>query len=432
VIELVTRSNFEKIIRSEIQAIDKHLDETVQAAGLKPDQIDAVVRTGGSSDIPAFRYMLMEKFGARKVKASDTFSSVTSGLGIIAHGIEQGQIEAQAYTHAERRSDGATPSRQNVTAVNLSLLQRRLATQESDADEAGVRPPASLVILHRDNQINIAALPAAGDAEVQPEPTVGGRPLAILTAEHDEPLLLITSMYRFFLTTAGHLQDLQEVGLDPAGYFHLKIQEQIQTMTRWAHARQQARLLVVTTFGFARAYQLDKMIESIEGPTPYKFDQPLPGVPAAAYGANVDDHVVLLLDSARGVRYQVGRLPMQGIQAINRRQDEGLTGAALVGEDDELLLVTAGGYGRRAPAGLVPVPPKANSRGRVLVARRPLCGLARLGDERQAWAITNRRWVTLEPERLPLDEQGSTRSARLLKLAQNETILSSFSIGRCA
>jgi hypothetical chaperone protein len=432
VTELVTRSDFEKIIRSEIQAIEKHLDETVQAAGLKPEQIDAVVRTGGSSDIPAFRYMLMEKFGASKVKASDTFSSVTSGLGIIAHGIEQGQIEAQAYTPVERQPDGKEMPRPNVSAVNLSLLQRRLITQEGSGDEANARQQANLIILLSDNRLRIAPLPAAGSSEARPEEMTGARPLAILAAEPDEPLLLTTSMYRFFLTTAGHLRDLQEVGLELAGYFQLKALEQIQVVTHWAFARQQPKLLLVTTFGFARAYQLDKMIESIEGPTPYRFDQPPPGAPAAVFGANADDQLVILLDSARGVRYPVGRLPQQGIQAINRRGDEQLAGATLVGEDEELLLVTAGGYGRRAPAGLVPIPPKANSRGRVLVARRPLCGLARLGDERQAWAITNRRWVALEPERLPLDENGSTRSSRLLKLAGDETIVSAFSIGCCA
>ena len=83
VTELLTRSEFEKIIQVEIQAIEKHLDETVTASGLAPQEIDAVIRTGGSSGIPAFRYMLMEKFGRNKVLATgslplDTIASTRS------------------------------------------------------------------------------------------------------------------------------------------------------------------------------------------------------------------------------------------------------------------------------------------------------------------------------------------------------------------
>ena len=256
----------------------------------------------------------------------------------------------------------------------------------------------------------------------------GERPLAVVSAGQDEPLLLATTHYRFLLTTAGHLRDLQDVGLDPAGYFPLRDQEQFCAVTHWSLIRQQPKLLVVTTFGFARAYQLSKMIESVEGPTPYHFDQPLPGVPAAIFGAAEGDHLSLVLDSARGVRYDVGEMPLQGVQAINRRDGEQVVGITLSGAEEELLLLTVGGYGRRLPAGLVPVPPKANSRGRVLVARRPLCGLARLGEDRQAWAITDRRWVALEPARLPLDEEGSTRSKRLLKLARGEAIRSVFTM----
>ncbi len=427
VTDMVTRSAFEKIIRAEIQAIDHHLDETVQAAGLKPADIDAVVRTGGSSNIPAFRYMLMEKFGARKVKASDTFSSVTSGLGIIAHGIEHGTIEAQAYTPSARRPVGSAAPRQNVTAVNLSLIQRRIATEEGAGNEASSRSAPNLLVLAANNQLRIGPVPPTGEGQ-RPACVQDSRPLAVIAAKQDEPLLLVTSRYRFLLTTIAHLRELQEAGLDPAGYFQIREHEQICALTRWSEARQKQNLVLVTNQGFTRAYQLNKMIELIEGPTPYQFDQPLPGVPAALHGATDNDQLIITLDSARGIRLPVGQLPSQGIQAINRRDGKQLIGAAPALKDEKLLLLTAGGYGRRLAAALVPIPPKANSRGRVLVSRRPLCGLVKLGPSYQVWAITDRRCVVVEPERLPLDETGSTRSSRLLKLEKGETIHSVFGI----
>ena len=54
------------------------------ASGLEPGAIDAVVKTGGSSNIPLFTAMLARVFGAEKVKASNAFSSVVAGLAIKA------------------------------------------------------------------------------------------------------------------------------------------------------------------------------------------------------------------------------------------------------------------------------------------------------------------------------------------------------------
>jgi molecular chaperone DnaK (HSP70) len=59
---------------------------TVAASGLELEEIDAVVKTGGSSNIPAFSNMLESLFGSERVIASNTFSSVVSGLAIHASG----------------------------------------------------------------------------------------------------------------------------------------------------------------------------------------------------------------------------------------------------------------------------------------------------------------------------------------------------------
>jgi len=83
--ELYTRSQFEKDIREHSEQIEQVLMDTVTASGLEPGQIDAVVKTGGSSNIPMFSDMLGRVFGADKVKASDVFNSVTAGLAIKAY-----------------------------------------------------------------------------------------------------------------------------------------------------------------------------------------------------------------------------------------------------------------------------------------------------------------------------------------------------------
>ena len=59
--------------------------ETIAKSGLDIKEIDAVVKTGGSSNIPLFTGMLARLFGAEKVKASNAFSSVVAGLAIKAN-----------------------------------------------------------------------------------------------------------------------------------------------------------------------------------------------------------------------------------------------------------------------------------------------------------------------------------------------------------
>jgi hypothetical chaperone protein len=82
--ELYTRAQFEEDIRDYRDLIARVVLDTVGNSGLEPEQIDAVVKTGGSSNIPAFTKMLSEIFGREKIKESDTFSSVTAGLAIRA------------------------------------------------------------------------------------------------------------------------------------------------------------------------------------------------------------------------------------------------------------------------------------------------------------------------------------------------------------
>ncbi len=82
--ELYTRQQFENDIQHYVADVEKVLLDTIARSGLEPGQIDAVVKTGGSSNIPLFTQMLARLFGAEKVKASNAFSSVVAGLAIKA------------------------------------------------------------------------------------------------------------------------------------------------------------------------------------------------------------------------------------------------------------------------------------------------------------------------------------------------------------
>ena len=83
--ELYTRYQFEKDIQHYKLKIEDVLLEAILISGLEPEEIDVVVKTGGSSNIPAFTEMLAGIFGRKRVVTSDLFNSVTAGLAIQAY-----------------------------------------------------------------------------------------------------------------------------------------------------------------------------------------------------------------------------------------------------------------------------------------------------------------------------------------------------------
>jgi len=80
----LTRSQFESLIAGETHRIEACLVNTLDRSGLQPGDIDAVVRTGGSAQIPCFIEMLSRIFGPEKVVLSDVFGSVVAGLALRA------------------------------------------------------------------------------------------------------------------------------------------------------------------------------------------------------------------------------------------------------------------------------------------------------------------------------------------------------------
>jgi hypothetical chaperone protein len=80
----ITRPQFNQAINDEVSTIRTTIRQVVQAAAISPDEIDAVVTTGGSSAIPIFRNLLKRAFPSAQFVQSDLFGSVTGGLAIYA------------------------------------------------------------------------------------------------------------------------------------------------------------------------------------------------------------------------------------------------------------------------------------------------------------------------------------------------------------
>lgn len=78
------RSEFTHIIEDPLEDMRESIEEAEKTAGVRPDQIDCVLTTGGTSLIPAVRHLLEARFGAGRLLQRDTFTSVATGLGIVA------------------------------------------------------------------------------------------------------------------------------------------------------------------------------------------------------------------------------------------------------------------------------------------------------------------------------------------------------------
>jgi len=78
---IVTKNEFESYISELLVAFRSAVLELLSKANFNPDEIELVIRTGGSSLIPAFKNILEDLFPA-KVIEHDPFTSVAAGLAI--------------------------------------------------------------------------------------------------------------------------------------------------------------------------------------------------------------------------------------------------------------------------------------------------------------------------------------------------------------
>tara|TARA_A100001037_G_C15119147_1_gene622914 strand:- start:653 stop:2053 length:1401 start_codon:yes stop_codon:yes gene_type:complete len=80
----LTRAEFEELIGDFLEQIERALDDVLEKANLKMAEVDLVLRTGGSSLIPAVNQILKDRFPGRVVD-HDPFTSVAKGLAIASY-----------------------------------------------------------------------------------------------------------------------------------------------------------------------------------------------------------------------------------------------------------------------------------------------------------------------------------------------------------
>jgi hypothetical protein len=418
VAEPLARFEFERIIRPEITQIDAYLDEMLDQAALRADDIDVVIRTGGSSEIPAFIHMLHRKFGAEKVRSLDIFSSVTSGLGIIAHQISTGQIDAEVY----RAADFPLPERaqtKGVKTVDFETIKKYIAFGQEKTFTADYDPGSRRVVEAAVNGRSDAAdtgstaiVGLMGERGVfayipQPEParndqrqtgTIAALPagtVRVLAAPAAEPLILYTTDYNFVLKTPRQLARLEALGLDLADAEGFKPDvfgdEHVCSATRWSDLAEGCPAALITTTGHVKRFQ-ETLLARLEQPVPYRMPR-MKGLPLALISLCDGAEIVVFSEMGRGLRVPAQQITSDA-RLINISGKDRLLAAFRVAPGDDRAFLIAGETGlTRLTLGDIPLSTTMNSAGERVTTRRPV---AVLQDSARVTIFTTQRTLIHE------------------------------------
>jgi len=87
----ITRAEFESWIAEDVARIAATVDEALARADVRPEQIERVFLTGGTSFVPAIRRLFVERFGDSRLTSADQFESIAYGLALIGQSEDPGR-----------------------------------------------------------------------------------------------------------------------------------------------------------------------------------------------------------------------------------------------------------------------------------------------------------------------------------------------------
>jgi len=82
--EKLSIKQFERMISQTVQNIEASIEAALKTAAVKAADINRVILTGGTSQVPLINDSVIKIFGAEKILRPDYFSSVATGLGYAA------------------------------------------------------------------------------------------------------------------------------------------------------------------------------------------------------------------------------------------------------------------------------------------------------------------------------------------------------------
>lgn len=427
VVDRIKRSEFESLIRSDVRAVEARLDELLQDADMQATDIDAVIRTGGSSQIPLFVAMLEQRFGADKVSDIDAFASVTSGLGVIAHRLEAGDIQLPYYDvdtytgHIDLHADVST----RVPAVDLDTLKRIIDTQETSTSS----DTSSSTFITRDNQhylyattyTDIADIPL-NSVKLDEAPFAFSRPA-------NSKIALLTSDYMSYIKSPAEIADLlrNDLHIERMEGFRKDAfsSEYVQNIAPWDTLDNADFLILTSTLGYTKKYIGERILPKMSLPVPYKFAK-MRGYPAFIVGAGAEQDYLVVTHAGRISRIPVRDVSLRESRPITVPLKGKMIGAMSANSDDEILIATRSGYAKRVSVDSIPTITEMNTNGTKISQRGNPIYAKLFNSQTPLFALTNQRIAEIDTTHIPILNADKSNH-KLLKMRKNEILLTLFS-----
>ena len=83
--ERIQRTDFERMIRGDLDRAIFELEKTLEVAGVVPEQVDSVLMIGGTSEIPRLQTELVKRFATKVKTVKNPQSVIAEGAAVVAH-----------------------------------------------------------------------------------------------------------------------------------------------------------------------------------------------------------------------------------------------------------------------------------------------------------------------------------------------------------
>jgi hypothetical chaperone protein len=407
--ETITRKRFERAITKEYTIVKEGLQEVIARAGLGAKDIDRVIRTGGSSQIPLFNRLLNRMFGYDKVEQIDVFSSVTSGLAIRAHEIVSGLADSPYYTpESFPTPEELTPQRseeQGVAPIDLDFVRQRMEVNIEFQGGETELPEEVLVLVNEDG---MQALPIHSLDNIGLEMNLverAGSSSGVLTTL-DGSVLMATNSFKIILPQAKSLLMAGEVNEGSVSEFlPLEKDESITAIAGWRSKDERENYIcMVTKYGQARCFDAGLLADYIEKRPYFELERRYDSFPACLAWVNADD--LLVVGTNKGRVGVANHKDMSNLvyDVIKARKGEEITTALPLRAGEPTLAISQAGTAIHFDPMMIPVDGPAASRGKMLRRNFHIVGFIPFGGLREG----THRFLTSRGRIITLHLKGDT------------------------
>ena len=380
----ITRHQFRRLINNEIFAIDRAINRVIANSGLDFDDIEYVVPTGGSSQIPIFQHMLGDKFWAAEfaTKAERNMTGVVQGLGIYGNDLDAEDDAASARVRARLFDDiQAAPA-----VVPDQAGRDRSAPIEFSHAIVGVTLQGKLVILpYRSGKL------------------IENQYVRLRTGMFISKAgtILVGSTHGKFI--APELNDLYNMMNTPALTPHQykidpEIGESFIFVDKWQFTEKRPLAILVTRWGNTRKFQRRLINTPLREDRVWKLHvREKVDAPSTLVNATKADVILLMTESGRCARMHVKDISVRGSRGLRLKTTETVHAVTLSGNQKALIILPNGKAERIYPNDIPFVNKKIGIQGLRLFKNIHIVKMLPITEQETARALTNKgRLVDLD------------------------------------